>query len=170
MKQFITFLFSVAFVGTSLAQEIIETKYFKKWYTGATEVSETKAVFKQTKTKYPDGRIEIKQTRIKDNFVIWSKTYLDNEPVGVWFQYYDNGKLMSRLDYDQNLNYSEEQPNDAPYVDLYSKSVKSKIDGNFEFASLKLLFHLPLFDLFRQQLFIFIFQGFEVIIYADVIY
>ncbi|UXX77888.1 energy transducer TonB [Reichenbachiella carrageenanivorans] len=136
MNKYLTAVLLLVSINISFAQEVIETKYYKSRYTDSKEVSESKAKFVRTKTKYPDGRIETNHTRIKDNLTIWSKTYLNGEPAGIWFQYYDNGTLMSRLDYDQELNYSEETPKDAPYLDLYSKQPKSPIQGTLTFPTL----------------------------------
>lgn len=136
MKIYLTAVLLLISINISVAQEVIETKYYKSNYSDSKEASEHKAKFVRTKTKYPDDRIETNHTRIKDNLTIWSKTYLNGEPAGVWFQYYDNGKLMSRLDYDQELNYSEETPKDAPYIDLYAMRAKSLIDGTLTFPTL----------------------------------
>ncbi len=136
MKHLLLILSFIVSYNIAFSQTI-ETKYFKGRYTNSKETTSRKAKFVRTITTHKDGRVETNHTRIKDNFTIWSQTYLNEEPVGVWFRYWNNGNLMSRLDYDQELNYSEEQPNDAPYLSLFEKKAKTKIDGNLEFPTLK---------------------------------
>lgn len=121
----------VIFSQFTFAQETLEKKYTKKWYANSPEVSEKKGKYLQMKKRLDNGRIEQTCIRLKDNFVMWSKTFMNGEPVGIWFKHYDNGKLMSRLNYDQELNYSEKQPDDAPYMDLYSLKLKDETNNVF---------------------------------------
>lgn len=99
-----------------LAQSSVETKYFSDKY-ASKEVGE--GPYRLTIEKINDSVTNHVFAKTKNDQKIWSRSYLNDRPYGIWQRFDKKGNLESSMDYNFVLKYGEHIPEGAvKYTEL----------------------------------------------------
>ena len=98
------------FSNLVLGQTESEIKYFKDKY-GRTEVEN--GPYSLEVKKINDSVISHTFSKTKTGQKIWTKSYLREEPYGLWVWFDNKGNVESTRDYDFSLKYGEYIPENA---------------------------------------------------------
>lgn len=100
-------------------------KYYSDKY-GYKEV--TKGNYKKELTRVNDSVLSEVFSKTKNNQIIWTKSYLREQPYGIWKWYDKKGNVQSERNYDFVLKYGEYIPEGA--VTLESLGIEQRLDKN----------------------------------------
>jgi len=109
MKRILLVL-SILFSNLIIGQTDSEIKYFKDKY-GRTEVKN--GPYKLEIKKINDSVTNHVFTKTKKGQKIWTKSYLRDQPYGIWTRYDKKGNVESSRDYNFVLKYGEYIPENA---------------------------------------------------------
>ncbi|SFW36874.1 energy transducer TonB [Cellulophaga fucicola] len=102
-------------------------KYYSDKY-GYKEVA--KGNYKKELTRVNDSVLSEVFSKTKNNQIIWTKSYLGEQPYGIWKWYDKKGNVESERNYDFVLKYGEYIPEGA--VTLESLGIEQRLDKNTE--------------------------------------
>ena len=107
-----------------------EYKYYKDRFR-TKEVSESKSRFYERTTTDGDVvTIEFLQT--KGDLLLDFKAYKNEQPYLVWKSFDKKGNLLSALNYEFEIDYIEDKPEDVIYFDLGKNDFVSETQGKLE--------------------------------------
>lgn len=122
-------ILSIILLATSFAfsQSTVETKFFSDKY-GNNEVP--KGPYMLTITKINDSVTNYVFLKTKSSQKIWTKSYLGDQPYGLWERFDRKGNLESSLDYNFVLKYGEDIPAEA--IKFKEMGIDARSDSNSE--------------------------------------
>lgn len=113
-----------------------EFKYYKdKW--GSQEVpSKNQSKYYKRITK--EGELVTTEfLRTKDDQLLDFMAYKGKQPYLVWKRFDKKGNKISELNYEFDLDYSDEKPENVVYIDLWKNELEGQVEGTFEKPILK---------------------------------
>ena len=128
-----TFLLLLFITNLMYGQTNSEIKYYKDKY-GRTEVSNGPYMLKITKVN--DSVTNKVFLKVKNGQKLWSESYVNDRPFGIWARYNKKGEIEWSRDYNFNLKYGEYIPEGS------FKFKELGIDGKQEPNTKKILHHI----------------------------
>ena len=115
-------------------QNFVTTKYFKDFEGRKVIEKKEKAKFKEVTSSNEDGSYKVEFFDMGNEKVLRSKSYRDDQPIGVWKSFDQSGKLISERDFDQ-LKYSDEMVRNVPYFEFSEWSEEDIIPAYYKSKS-----------------------------------
>jgi len=131
------FILLLLFGNNSFAQDIISKTFYKDQFRSQEVKNQKKAKFFEVVKKIDDLTVSHEFIRIKDNKLIQYKCYKNKIPFGIWKFY--SKKSYTELDYNFEVEYSEEKVEGGIYFEYGEGNLVSKLDPDQNFLAPKIV-------------------------------